>query len=71
MRPVADFGGLSGAIRLSQGSSKTSDCALNDASSGAVKQYSFNASLSSSLYKDNLTEVRVKALYGLNLIKAF
>ncbi len=30
-----------------------------------------NASTTSSLYQDGLTEIRVNALYGLNLIKAF
>lgn len=30
-----------------------------------------DASRSSALYQDNLTEIRVNALYGLNLIKAF
>ena len=32
---------------------------------------SLNASKSSALYQDGLTEIRVNALYGLNLIKAF
>ena len=32
---------------------------------------SFDASRVSSLYKNDLTEVNVNALYGLNLIKAF
>ena len=31
----------------------------------------FYANRCSSLYKDNLNEVQVNALYGLNLIKAF
>lgn len=31
----------------------------------------FNASKSSSLYQDGLTEVRVNGLFGLNLIRAF
>ena len=30
-----------------------------------------DASRSSSLYQDNLTEIKVNALFGLNLIKAF
>lgn len=33
--------------------------------------FDFKASRSSSLYQDGLTEVRVNALYGLQLIKAF
>ena len=31
----------------------------------------FDASRSSALYKNNLAEIRVNALFGLNLIKAF
>jgi len=30
-----------------------------------------NASASSDLYQDGLTEVRVNALFGLNIIRAF
>ena len=32
---------------------------------------SLDASRSSALYKDGLSEIRVNALYGLNLIRAF
>ena len=31
----------------------------------------FNASRISSIYQDNLTEVRVNALFGLHLIRAY
>ena len=31
----------------------------------------FDASRSSALYKKDLTEIRVNAIFGLNLIKAF
>lgn len=30
-----------------------------------------NASTTSSLYQDGLTEIRVNALFGMNLIRAF
>ena len=39
--------------------------------SGGAMDLDLDASKSSSLYQDNLTEVRVNALLGLNLIKAF
>lgn len=71
IRPVADFGYLSGSFTQTNGSKKTADCALNEASQSYFKQISFDASKSSSLYQNNLSEVRVNALFGLNLIKAF
>nr|DAX39969.1 MAG TPA: hypothetical protein [Caudoviricetes sp.] len=39
--------------------------------SNASAQMGFNASRVSSLYQDNLTEVRVNALFGLQLIRAY
>ena len=71
IRPTSDFGYLSGSFTQTNGSKKTADCALNEASQNYFKQISFDASKSSSLYQNNLSEVRVNALFGLNLIKAF
>ena len=39
--------------------------------SGNFVDYRFNASNISSLYQNDLTEVRVNALFGMNLIRAF
>lgn len=71
LRPVSDFGYLSGSFTQTNGSKKTADCALNEASQSYFKQISLDASKSSSLYQNNLSEIRVNALFGLNLIRAF
>ena len=71
IRPVSDFGYLSGSFTQTNGSKKTADCALNEASQSYFKQISLDASKSSSLYQNGVTEVRVNAIYGLNLIRAF
>lgn len=49
--------------------SETSSMAYGD--SNASAQMGFNASRVSSLYQNNLTEVRVNALFGLQLIRAY
>lgn len=70
-RPVADFGGGNGAFLFEDGSVQTAHCALNEGIRGNYKVLSFDASRTSSLYQNGLTEIRVNALYGLNLIRAF
>lgn len=39
--------------------------------SSAYVNFSLNASESSSLYQNDLNEIRVNAMFGLNLIRAF
>lgn len=39
--------------------------------SGTPAQLAFNASRISALYQDGLTDIRVNALLGMNLIRAF
>lgn len=70
-RPVADFGGGDGAFLFEDGSVQTAHCALNEGIRGNYKVLSFDASRTSSLYQNGLTEIRVNALFGLNLIRAY
>ena len=60
--------GTSGAAYFSIASAPTS---MADGHSNASAQMGFDASRVSSLYQDNLTEVRVNALFGLQLIRAY
>lgn len=71
IRPVADFGYGKGALTFQSGNVKTAHCALNEDISGNYKVISFEASRTSSLYKNGLTEIRVNALFGLNLIRSY
>lgn len=60
-----------GAMRVvSNPNASTCLSAPNSAVTGA-QSVSLDASKSSSLYQDNLSEIRVNGLFGLNLIKAF
>lgn len=68
-RPVADFGGGDGAFLLEDGSVQTAHCALNESIRGNFKALSFDASRVSSIYQNDLTEVRVNGLFGLFLIR--
>lgn len=70
-RPVADFGGGDGAFLFEDGSVQTAHCALNESIRGNYKVLSFDASRTSSLYQNGLTEIRVNALFGLNLIRSY
>ena len=42
-----------------------------ESGSSAYVNFSLNASESSSLYQEDLNEIRVSALFGLQLIKAY
>lgn len=70
-RPVADFGGGDGAFLFEDGSVQTAHCALNESLRGNYKSLSFDASRTSSLYQNGLTEIRVNALFGLSLIRSY
>lgn len=71
IRPVADFGRGNGALMFKSGNIQTAHCALNEDISENYKVLSFEASRTSSLYKNGLTEIRVNALFGLNLIRSY
>lgn len=70
LRPVADFGHLSGSIIQTKAATETADCALNEESRHSYKQYSFDASVSSPIYQNGLTEIRVNGLFGMMLIRS-
>lgn len=70
LRPVADFGYLSGSIIQTKGATETADCALNEGSRHSYQQYSFDASVSSPIYQNGLTEIRVNGLFGMMLIRS-
>lgn len=70
LRPVADFGHLSGSIIQTKGATETADCALNEESRHSYQQYSFDASVSSPIYQNGLTEIRVNGLFGMMLIRS-
>lgn len=64
------FASADGSFRLNQTTFShvlETDSTVNP----AVSQITFDPSFVSSLYVNGLTEVRVNALFGLNLIKAF
>ena len=70
LRPVADYGHLSGSIIQTKGATETADCALNEESRHSYQQYSFDASVSSPIYQNGLTEIRVNGLFGMMLIRS-
>lgn len=59
----------SGSLRLQNGGSSQSAPHTTSGSGDLV--LSVNASRSSSLYQENLNEVRVNALFGMSLIRAY
>ena len=59
----------SGSLRLQNGGLSQSAPHMTSGSGDLI--LSVNASMSSSLYQENLNEVRVNALFGLSLIRAY
>lgn len=66
---VGGSGNGSGALK--KYSVNTPNRVAAENGSSAYVNFSLNASESSSLYQDDLNEIRVNALFGLQLIKAY
>ena len=66
---VGSAGNGSGALKKYSVNTPNRGAAENGSS--AYVNFSLNASESSSLYQNDLNEIRVNAMFGLNLIRAF
>jgi len=66
---VGGSGNGSGALK--KYSVNTPNRVAAENGSSAYVNFSLNASESSSLYQNDLNEIRVNAMFGLNLIRAF
>lgn len=66
---VGGAGNGSGALK--KYSVNTPNRVAAENGSSAYVNFSLNASESSSLYQNDLNEIRVNAMFGLNLIRAF
>lgn len=71
LRNSCDYGGANGCVTQTPSSPNDSPGALNTSQSLPVQVMSIDASRNSALYQNDITEVRVNALFGLSLIRAY
>ena len=71
LRNTCDYGGANGCVSQTPSAPNDSPAAVNTSQSVPVQIMNIDASRNSALYQNDLAEVRVNALFGLNLIRAF